>query len=118
MANVWKRGTPEKNCETEAVCYACRMPGHKKGITACPAFMVKPRATMHYHGMAGKMGMQMNAVSEVEDEHESESESVPDHESCHEEDEAEEEEEDKDVVVEGEMEVKTGEMEQEKGERK
>ena len=76
------------------------MPGHKKGSIGCPAFMVKPGATMHFHGMAGKMGMQMNEVSEVEDEHESESESVSDHESFH------EQEEDMDLVVEREMEVK------------
>ena len=112
-----EKGHTRKNCENEAVCYACRMPGHKKGSIACPAFMHYHGATMHYHGMAGKMGMQMNAVPEVEDEHESESESVPDHESCQEEEEeADGEEEDKDVVVEGEMEVKTGEMEEEKRE--
>ena len=120
MAAVWKRGTPEKKSENEDVCYSCRMPGHKKGSIACPAFMVKPRATMHDHGMAGKMGMQMNAVPEVEDELESESERVPDHESRQEEeeeDEAEGEEEDKDVVVEGEIVVTTGEMEEEKREK-
>ena len=115
-----EKGHTRKKSEKKAVCYSCRMPGHKKGSIACPAFIVKPRANMHYHGMAGKMGMQMNAVPEVEDEHECESESVPDHESRQEgeeEDEAEGEEEDKDVVVEGEIVVTTGEMEEEKREK-